>query len=236
MIIVGANSVAGQKAAAYFDTKYGCLLLDFDFSKLKDVQKTFAPHSSILKFDITSTVDLVGLVAYLRRRNHFHYVLNFLSLPSDETNIPLIYKVNLIGTKMLLNYLYPLILPQGAIINISDLGASLTPIPADVFPLLDDPLAQTFIHQITPLSPTPAVAYFYASCGLCSVVTRDNEKWGLKKAHTLTLFHNITESAAKNVWPNFFTALETLLFDQKYNAVTLNYDFNTHKCEPLTLP
>lgn len=237
MIIVGANCPAGQQAAAYFATMFDCLLLDFDFNKLKLVQKKYAPNSEILKFDITSTVDLVGLITYLRARNHFDYVLNFLSLPTDVTNIPLIYKVNLIGTKQLLNYLYPLILPFGAIINISDLGAHLAPIPANVFPLLDDPLAKTFLQEITLLTPTPQEAYLYASCGLCSVVSRDKEKWGLKKAHTLTLFHNVDLSCEEGMnTVKLWEILATLLLDQSVNAQTLNYDCHTKKITPLILP
>lgn len=237
MIIVGANCPAGQQAAAYFDTKFDCLLLDFDFAKLKLVQKNYAPSSAILKFDITSTVDLVGLVTYLRAHNHFDYVLNFLSLPTESTNISLIYKVNLIGTKHLLNYLYPLILPFGAIINISDLGANLAPIPANVFPLLDDPLAKTFLQEITPLTSTPKEAYLYASCGLCSVVSRDKEKWGLKKAHTLTLFHNVDMHCAETMNANMlWEIVTTLLVDQSVNAQTLNYDCHLEKITPLILP
>lgn len=226
MIIVGATTPLGSRAARYYSQSYDCLLLDFDITKLKAVCAKCSAATTYLKFDVTSTVDLVGLVSFLRRRYHFDYALNFLGMPQDATNIALIYKVNLLGTKRLLNYLYPVILPEGAIISISDLGAHLTPISPDVYLLLDDPFAKDFLPKISALSPSPEAAYLFASCGLSNVVHRDNEKWGLKNAHTCAVFHDVTIGEEDSAITTFFQQLEQLLMNQGCHGITLNYEKN----------
>ena len=81
LIIVGANSALGKAAACFFHDKYDLLLLDFDLKKLKHTQQTCCPRASILKFDITTTIHLVGLVSYLKRRGSYDFILNFLNYP-----------------------------------------------------------------------------------------------------------------------------------------------------------
>jgi len=226
MIIVGANSLAGQKAASYFCHAYDCLLLDFNVSKLKATQKTYAPNATILPFDITSTVHLVGLVAYLKRRGNFDYVLNFLDYPEEDDNIALVYKINLLGTKQLHNYLFPLIAPHGIIINISRLAPPLPPVAPDIFLLLNDPLQHMFVSKISAATTSLNEAFTYATYGVCLATKRDIQKWELKAARILTLLHDIGEANAK--WQNFYKKVHDLLLDtpQDYVGICLNYTAN----------
>ncbi len=236
MIIVGANSSAGQKAASYFCHEYDCLLLDFNASKLKATQKKYAPNATILPFDITSTVHLVGLVTYLKRRGSFDYVLNLLDYPEEDDNVALVYKVNLLGTKQLHNYLYPLIAQDGIIINISSITPPLLPLAPDTFLLLNDPLQNTFVTQITAQTTSIHEAFVYATYGVCLATERDIQKWELKAARILTILHDVhTEDDHK--WQSFFTKVHGLLINtpRDYVGICLNYTANDDLMTIITL-
>ncbi len=191
LIIVGANSTLGKAAACFFHDKYDLLLLDFDLKKLKHTQTTCCPRASILKFDITSTIHLVGLVSYLKRRGGYDFILNFLHLPEEENNIDLVYKVNLRGTKNLLNYLYPLAAPGSLIINISAATTTFPAIESDLIALLSDPLNQDFITRISAQTKSVKEAYLNATIGTLILTKRDFSKWELKKTSLYAMIHSL---------------------------------------------
>lgn len=191
LIITGAISSFGKLAASYFKHDYNLILVDKDSRKLMAVRKLYAPHATVLRFDITRTVDQVALVSLIRRKGGFDYLLHFAKKGPETRDITEIYKVNILGTKHLFNYLYPLIKPNGAIINISASRAHLTPIPADVFPLLNDPLRKNFLNEIVPLTKTPLLAYGWSKFSMACLCKQESGKWGLKRARIINLFPDL---------------------------------------------
>mgnify|MGYP000850977096 CR=1 FL=1 len=194
MIISGATSTLGKLAIEKYRNIFDLLLLDIEINKLKKVQSQLAPNASILGFDITSTVSQSNLNKTLQKRDGFDYFLHFSEVGPDVLDISYIYKVNLIGTRVLFNTLYPHIHKDGVVINLSATSAYLTPIPAGVFPLLNDPLRKTFLDEIVPLTKDAALAYGWAKFGAACFTKRDSGKWGLKKASLINIFPDHTKS------------------------------------------
>ncbi len=188
MIITGATSRLGLLAIKRFGEEYELLLLDKSLPELRRIKRIYATDASILRFDITSTVSLSDLHKTLQKLGGFDYLIHFSKVGRDTLDIPYIYKVNLIGTKKLFNTVYPHILKNGIVINLSTSRAYLTPIPPVVFPLLNDPLRKTFLDEIMPHTPDAALAYEWSKFGSACFCKRDSGRWGLKEAALINIF------------------------------------------------
>lgn len=230
LIIVGANSALGKAAACFFSENYDLILLDFDLKKLKHTQQTCCPRASILKFDVTSTIHLVGLVSYLERRGGYDIILNFLHLPEEENNISLVYKVNLRGTKNLLNYVYPLASAGSKIINISSATQTFPSVDQHLIALLSDPLNQDFIPKVVAETSSVKEAFLYATIGNLISIKRDYAKWELKKSSLYALIHTLNpQSEAPSTIEEFFKSLLIILNDSETvaNGAILSFSNET---------
>lgn len=197
MIITGACSSTGVLAIKQFKNDYNLLLLDTSIKSLRKIKSEFAPHANILAFDITSTVSRSKLNKTLQKFGGFDYLLHFAKRGPQTNDISLIYKVNLIGTIKLFNKLYPHINEHGLVINLSASRAYLTPIPAVVFPLLNDPLRSSFLDEILPHTTDAALAYGWSKFASACFAKSESRKWGLKEASIVNIFPNFIEDTTK---------------------------------------
>lgn len=249
MIITGATGTSGHAAVTYFAKEYDLILLDLYQHKLKHTQNVYAPEAKIMKFDIRKTVDLVRLVALLKDRGGFDYLLHFASFGPFSDDLAEIYKVNLIGTKKLFDYLYPHILPGGIIFNISASPFLLVEIPEHILPLLHDPLRRTFLEEILPHTKSSQEAYSFSKYGCAQLCSHHELKWQLKNGRVISIFpnlkhvHSSAEAAQITLFrqdeETFFIDLATLcksihgLINTPYPAysgqnITLDQEGNVH--------
>lgn len=201
VIITGAAGHLGQTMIHAFGENYDLLLVDIDLRKLEKLNELNHKRFSILKVDITSTIDLAKLSSYIKARGGFKYLIHLARVGPEVLDIASIYKVNLIGTRNLFNYLYPLIRPKGVMINIGASSSFLTPIPQMVFSLLSDPFNQKFLDNITPLTPTPKDAYWWSRYAAACLFKNDTMKWQLKEARIVSIFPDIVEKSSLNLDP-----------------------------------
>lgn len=197
MIITGACSSTGVLAIKEFRNYYNLLLLDASIKSLRKIKSEFAPNATILAFDLTSTVSRSELNKTLQKLGGFDYLLHFAKCGPSTKDISEIYKVNLIGTIKLFNKIYPHVKEQGIVINLDACHAYLTPIPAVVFPLLNDPLSSSFLDEILTHTKDAALAYGWSKFASACFVKSESGKWGLKEASIINIFPDFIEDTIK---------------------------------------
>lgn len=187
LVITGAASGLGLAAARFFARDYQVILLDKNVEKLREIKKELGETARILKFDITSSVDHANLRSCLKEHDGFSSLLHFAGISESMGTSEEIYKVNLIGTKILLDNLYPFIDERGVIILVSSITAYSTPIDPSLFPLLIDPLAKNFLPNIMSKTSSPRVAYGWSKRGVMMLAKQEASKWGLKNARIVSI-------------------------------------------------
>lgn len=199
VIITGAAGRMGQLLIDAFSEHYDLLLVDVNQRSLEKINETYQKRFLTQKVDITSTVDLAKLSSLVKKQGGFKFLIHLARLGPDVEDIANIYKVNLIGTRSLFNYLYPLIRPKGVIINIGASALYQTPIPQTVFSLLSDPFNPKFLETIVPLTPTSKEAYWWSKYTCACLSKNDALKWQLKTARMVTVFPDaIDKNTLKN--------------------------------------
>lgn len=186
-IITGATGGMGYEAARHF-SKYGnLLLLDLSMERLKEVEKEFEANAVSIQFDITNNKNIEEVVKYVKTQGGFKYLLHFAGVSESMGNSELIYKINLIGTKNLLDALYGYILPGGVVINTASITAHLTPVTAEVLDLLKEPLKDDFLSNVLKHTKVTTQAYGWSKKGVLELTEAEGMKWGLKKSRILSI-------------------------------------------------
>ncbi|HOA63346.1 MAG TPA: SDR family oxidoreductase [Bacilli bacterium] len=187
ILITGATGGMGYEAALHFGKDSRLLLLDVDEEKLKNLQKEIGPHASYIKFDITKGEDIEKVKTFVEQAGGFKHLIHFAGVSESMGNSELIYKINLIGTKVLLNALYDLIVPGGVVINTSSITAHMTPLVEGVDKLLKDPLAEDFLPNILKLTETTNQAYGWSKLGVVELSKIEAMRWGKKHARIVSI-------------------------------------------------
>lgn len=186
-IITGATGGMGQDAARYFCKKGKLLLLDLYLEELKNIQNKLNADIDILKFDITSLYDINEVVNYVKDYGGFNYLLHFAGISGSMGSCESIYKINLIGNKLLLDSLYDYVRPGGVIINTSSMAGHITPIDDDIMKLIKEPLKKTFLKEILTQTKVTNQAYGWSKKGVIELTKMEGAKWSMKKARIISI-------------------------------------------------
>ena len=186
-IITGATGGMGYEVAKHFFKDAHLLLLDISLDKLNEVKKELGENIDVIKFDITNQENINQVISYVENKGGFDSLLHFAGVSESLGNSELIYKINLIGTKQLLDALYPYIHSNGVIINTSSMTAHLTPVKPEILELVSNPLDQNFLTNILPLTQTTTQAYGWSKRGVVALTNKEVSKWGEKHARILSI-------------------------------------------------
>lgn len=186
IIVTGATGGMGYEAAKHFHKDFDLLLLDIDINKLEVVSKELG-NQAYLKFDITKEENINALVDYLKTNGKFKHLLHFAGVSESMGNSELIYKINLVGTKNLLDAIYDYIKPGGVILNTSSITAYQTPMPIEALPFLLEPLKDDFITNILKYTKTTGDAYGFSKRGVLELTKNEVVKWGLKGVRIVSI-------------------------------------------------
>ncbi len=186
-IITGATGGMGYEAARHFSKVGKLLLLDLSMDALKEVEKELGADADSIKFDITNSKNIEEVVSYVKKQGGFKYLLHFAGVSESMGNSELIYKINLIGTKNLLDTLYGYILPGGVVLNTSSMTAYLTPITAEVEALVKAPLKEDFLANVLKHTQVTNQAYGWSKKGVLELTKAEGMKWGQKKCRIVSI-------------------------------------------------
>lgn len=186
-IITGATGGMGYESALHFSKKGKVLLLDLSLEALYDIRDEIKTDCDVLKFNITNDDDIQQVANYVRENGGFKYLLHYAGVSESMGNSELIYNINLVGTKKLLDALYDYVLPGGVIINTSSMTGHLNPTTPELDKLLAAPLAESFMEEILKVTPSPTQAYGWSKNGLMALTRREVGKWAMKKARILSI-------------------------------------------------
>lgn len=185
LIITGATGGMGYETAKRFKDEFHLLLLDINEERLNEVSKEL--NASYLKFDITNLDDINELVNVVKTNGGFKHLLHFAGVSESMGNSELIYKINLVGTKHLLDALYDYIKPGGVVVNTSSITAYTTPIDEKVIPILLDPLNNDFMKNVLTYTKSTNDAYGFSKKGVLELTKQEVVKWGLKQARIVSI-------------------------------------------------
>lgn len=186
-IITGATGGMGYEAAEYFSKKGRLLLLDLSLESLNQVKDKLKGDIDILKFDITKEEDINNLVSYIKEVGGFKYLLHFAGVSESMGKSDLIYKINLIGSSILLNAVYDYIKPGGVVLNVSSMTAHMTKASNEVIELLRKPLDKDFLINILKHTENTTLAYGWSKIGIIELTKIEAPKWGEKEARIVSI-------------------------------------------------
>lgn len=186
-IITGATGGMGYEAAEYFSKKGRLLLLDLSLESLNQVKDKLKGDIDILKFDITKEEDINNLVLYIKEVGGFKYLLHFAGVSESMGKSDLIYKINLIGSSILLNAVYDYIKPGGVVLNVSSMTAHMTKASNEVIELLRKPLDKDFLINILKHTENTTLAYGWSKIGIIELTKIEAPKWGEKEARIVSI-------------------------------------------------
>lgn len=186
-IITGATGGMGYEAARHFSKVGKLLLLDLSMDALKDVEKELGGDTDSIEFDVTNSSNINEVVSYVKKLGGFKYLLHFAGVSESMGNSELIYKINLIGTKNLLDALYEHILPGGVVLNTSSMTAYLTPITDEVVSLVKEPLREDFLANVLKHTKVTNQAYGWSKKGVVELTKAEGMKWGQKNSRIVSI-------------------------------------------------
>ncbi len=187
IVITGATGGMGYEAALHFSKNAKLLLLDIDEAKLEHVAAEIGNHAQYQKFDITDNNDIQNIIGWIKKEGGFKHLLHFAGVSESMSNSELIYKINLIGSKLLMDALYDHILPGGVIINTSSITAHTTPLLEGVADLVKNPLDENFLDKILKLTDNTGQAYGWSKYGIMEISKQEGMKWGKKSARIISI-------------------------------------------------
>ncbi len=193
-IITGATGGMGSHISKYFSNKGHLLLLDVSFDKLTKLKQELNGNIDVMEFDITSNDDIDKVVQFVKSYGGFKYLLNFAGVSESMGDSSLIYRINLIGQKNLLDALYAHVTSGGVVINTASIAAHTTPTVEGVNSLLEDLESKTLLNDLLKLTENNSQAYGWSKLGIINLTKQYTKKWGDKNARIISVSPGVIET------------------------------------------
>lgn len=193
-IITGATGGMGLDISKKFSNKGHLLLLDVSLEKLTKLKDELKGNIDVMKFDITSSDDIDRVIKYVKSYGGFKYLLNFAGVSESMGDSSLIYKINLIGQKNLLDALYDYVNSDGVVVNTASIAAHTTPIAEGVKELLENLESKTLLTDLLKLTKTNSEAYGWSKLGIINLTKQYTTKWGNKNARIISISPGVIET------------------------------------------
>jgi NAD(P)-dependent dehydrogenase (short-subunit alcohol dehydrogenase family) len=182
-VVIGAASGMGAAVARVLADRGPLLLADRN-----------GDGESIVACDITEQEDVDALV---QRAGTIDALVVTAGLsPSMGPGRP-VYEVNLVGMARVLQAVEPALHPGSAAVCFASMAGHLLPVPSELAPVLDDPLAPTFFDDLAAAGvdvDEPQLAYVYTKAAVIRMVKRLAPSWGARGARILSLSPGIIDT------------------------------------------
>jgi NAD(P)-dependent dehydrogenase (short-subunit alcohol dehydrogenase family) len=191
-VIVGAGGL-GMAAARRLGLSNRLLVADRDGAHVERQCAALRSegHDAVaVVCDMTRSEDIAQLARDAASRAPVRTLAYVVGLSPAAKSYDAIMAVNLIGASRTANAFVDVLEPGGAAIFISSSSAHMRPVPANLEPVLDDPLAGDFLQASAGLlgeAADAAHAYMFSKAGLIRLCRRSAGAWGRKGLRIVSL-------------------------------------------------
>lgn len=162
-------------------------------AKLKLEELNIEAHS--MKCDITSKEDVAKVADFAVSLGELKAVINTAGLSAGGPNIPLIMKVNLIGSAVIVNEFLPHARPGMTMLCLASMLGYVVPRNESYDTILKDCLSPDFMEKIDPLLENDSrVAYRLSKYGVHRLCENAALAWGHKGARILSVSPGVIET------------------------------------------
>lgn len=188
-VITGATGGMGEDIARNIKDHDLLLLVDLDQEKLDKLKKELTGKkiaAETMVCDISNKDNIKSLVTKTKELGKFKTLIHTAGVSESMQNSEMILKINLIGTKMLMDYFYE-IAEDSLIINIASMTGRLVPDSFLYNKTLSDPLNSKFLKKMKPFIKKPTNAYAFSKKGMIMLVEQEVGKWAQKKSRIISV-------------------------------------------------
>lgn len=148
-VITGATGGMGSTLARRFKDKGDLVLCDLNEELLLELQKELGVNNQIIVGSVTEEDVLNKIFDKVKEMGRLKGIIHFAGVSETFGNPEKIMEINLVGTAKLVNKLEPLVTDGTIIINTASMTAYSTHTNEDVLKLLENPLDENFISNIS---------------------------------------------------------------------------------------
>lgn len=193
-VITGATGGMGLSASKRFSNKGHLLLLDVNLDKLTELKNELIDNVDVMKFDITSNSDIEKVRQFVKDYGGLKYLLNFAGVSESMADSSLIYKINLLGQKNLIDALSDYFVSGGVIVNTASIAAHTTPLVQGVSETLEDLNSTTLLDDLLKLTKTNSEAYGWSKLGVINLTKQYTNKLGEKNIRINSISPGVIET------------------------------------------
>lgn len=187
-IVTGATGGMGKDAAIRFKEKGDVLLLDISAAALEALKNELGKGADYIPFDITKDEDIAAVAKYVEQRGTFKGLLHFAGVSESMSSAEKILEINLVGTKKLIDALYPYASEGSVVVNTASMTAFLTPASPEVVAELRNILEPGFAAKIAAMGGgNTNAAYGWSKLGMVNLTVDEAGRWGAKGARIVSI-------------------------------------------------
>ena len=189
-VITGATGGMGSDIAKKITKKGTVVLADIDAKKLTKL-KTELTKSKIkaktIVCDISRKDDIDQLVGLVKDLGNFKVMVHTAGVSESMKNANNILKINLVGTKLLMDAFYE-IANDSIFINIASMTGHMVPDSFLYNKLLTNPTQKGFLRKMSIFtSNKPTNAYAFSKKGMILLTEKEVGKWAKKNSRILSI-------------------------------------------------
>lgn len=189
-ILTGATGGMGLDYAHNFNHDGILIISDLNEEKLNNLKQELALkniHAEVCVCDVSDSASIKNLVETTKKLGKFKALIHMAGLPESNPNTDLIYKVNLIGVKLLVDAFYE-ISDNSTIILIASMTGHLVPNSRLYDKKLLDPLNPNFLKKMKFLTQGKGTnAYSFAKKGVIMMVEKEVSRFASKKTRIISV-------------------------------------------------
>lgn len=197
-VITGATGGIGSDLAKKITKNVLVLLVDLDKDKLNDLKKELHKKKIESEFfvgDISIEDDIIALVEKVKSLGNFKVLVHAAGISQSMGNAEDILRINLIGTKLLMDHFYN-IADNSVVVNIASISGHMIPDLKMYNDILLDPLNPNFIDKMRLyLKNDSSKAYALSKKGIMMLVEKEVGKWAKKKSRVVSVSPGAIETS-----------------------------------------
>ncbi|WP_297494600.1 SDR family oxidoreductase [Acidocella sp.] len=191
-VVVGAGGL-GMAVARRLGLGYRVMLADRDAEHLAARVEALRHegHDAVgIPCDVTELAAVSALTAHAAAAGPVRALAHIVGLSPSMAGFKPIMEVNLVGAARIAEAFRPVMPLGGAALFISSSAAHMSPVPDQLWPLLENPLSAGFADRMATVlgeGATPKVAYALSKAGLNRLCQRAAAAWGARGLRILSL-------------------------------------------------